>query len=197
MDKKYTVKGKTTKQLVSLDIETFDKLSKPELRSVVARLSSTANKRLSGLKKRNQYTPAVMSAEKSGGKFTTAGKNLNQLREEYIRVRNFLNSKTSTISGWKQTQQSTISALKKQGINVSINDFDKLWKAYEELKEMSPEVAVRGLKYNVLAEINTSIINSSESAEDIAFKIQRELTSIYERQAELEYDDTISGFFEL
>lgn len=76
--------------------------------------------------------------------------------------------------------------------------FDKLWKSYEDLKELSPEVANRGLKYSVLKDVADMVIDDNKSAEEIATALHENLSQIYEQQVELENGvDGVSGFFEI
>ena len=76
--------------------------------------------------------------------------------------------------------------------------FDKVWKAYEDLKELSPEVANRGLKYSILKDVADMMTDDSKSAEEIAMALHENLSQIYEQQAGLENGvDGVSGFFEI
>ena len=76
--------------------------------------------------------------------------------------------------------------------------FNDVWKAYEDLKELSPEVANRGLKYSVLKEIADIVADTDKSADEIAAALHENLSSIYEEQAGLENGvDGVSGFFEI
>lgn len=91
----------TTSELLNLSSVEISKLKKPQLRKIVQTLASTSNKRLKRLQQKGISTPASRYVDKSG-KFSTKGKNINQLRAEYIRAKNFLQSKTSTLKGYKR-----------------------------------------------------------------------------------------------
>ena len=81
---------------------------------------------------------------------------------------------------------------------MSEKQFDKVWKAYEDLKELSPEVANRGLKYSVLKDVADMVTDENKSAEEIAIELNENLSQIYEQQAGLENGvDGVSGFFEI
>ena len=76
--------------------------------------------------------------------------------------------------------------------------FDKVWKAYEDLKELSPEVANRGLKYSVLKDVADMVVDDNKSAEEIAMALNENLSQIYEQQVGLENGVAgVSGFFEV
>lgn len=74
------------------------------LRKEANRLVSMANKRLRRLEKNDlTNTPAYQAYIKQGGKpFSTKGKNYNELQHELARLRNFIDSQTSTVKGVNQ-----------------------------------------------------------------------------------------------
>lgn len=192
------VSGMSVQDILNMDIDTFSKLNTSDLRKVVGRLVSAGNKRLRSFERAGESSPATRHVAKSGGAFSTKGKDLNALRAEYTRAKNFMQAKTGTRKGWKQTKKETIQGLKKQGVEMTENQFDDVWKAYEDLKELSPEVANRGLKYSVLKDVADMVTDTDKSADEIATAIHDNLSQIYEEQAGLNNGvDGVSGFFEI
>ena len=192
------VSGLSIQDILNMDNATFNKLSTSDMRKVVGRLVSAGNKRLRSFERAGESSPATRHVAKSGGSFSTKGKDLNTLRSEYTRAKNLLQSKTGTRKGWKQVKKETISELKKHGVQMTEKQFDKVWKAYEDLKELSPEVANRGLKYSVLKDVSDMAIDDNKSADEIALALNENLSQIYEEQAGLENGvDGVSGFFEI
>lgn len=192
------VSGKSIKDILNMAIDTFNKLNVSDLRKVVGRLVSAGNKRLRSFEKAGESSPATRHVMKSGGAFSTKGKNLNALRAEFTRAKNFLLAKTGTRKGWKQVKNETIAGLKKHGVEMTESQFNDVWKAYEELKELSPEVANRGLKYSVLKDVADMVTDTSMSADEIATALHDNLSQIYEEQAGLSDGvDGVSGFFEI
>lgn len=168
------------------------------MRKVVGRLVSAGNKRLRSFEKVGESSPATRHVSRSGGAFSTKGKDLNALRSEYTRAKNFLQAKTGTRKGWKSVKRDTISALKEKGVEMTEKQFDDVWKAYEELKELSPEVANRGMKYSVLKDVADMVTETDASADEIATALHKNLSQIYEEQAGLDNGvDGVSGFFEI
>ena len=229
---KSIVSGLSINDIMNMDIRKFNKLTEPELRKVVGRLVSASNKRIRRMESAGIETPALRKVNKSGGVFSVRDKNLNQLRSEFVRAKSFLQSPTSSIKGYKETQKKTIEGLKKQGIDVKQEVIDSLtpgmtkkdkqtfiksvggkkefnkiveneinkklseiFKAYEQLKEMSPNVAQRGLKYAVLREIAESVVDETRTTDDIALAINKELSEIYEKESGYDEFTGISGFF--
>lgn len=195
-DRHAKVKGRSIQDLMSMSAEEFNKLSHRELKTVTSRLVSAANKRLKRFEKAGISTPAQRRVEESGGKFSVKGKSLNQTRAEFVRAKQFLESRSSTRKGWESIQKDTISRLAKMGIDIDKNQLDTLWKSYEKLKEMSPEVENRSLKYSVLKGINERI-DGNRDPDEIAVEMENKITEIYESQAAADEDGRFSKFFEL
>lgn len=194
------VSGMSVQDILNMDIETFNKLNTSDLRKVVGRLVSAGNKRLRSFERAGESSPATRHVAKSGGVFSTKGKDLNALRSEFTRAKNFMQAKTGTRRGWKQVKKDTIQSLKKQGVEMTEKQFDDVWTAYEDLKELSPEVANRGLKYSVLKDVADMVTDTEKSADEIATALHENLSQIYEEQeqAGLNNDvDGVSGFFEI
>lgn len=192
------VSGMTVQDILNMDNKTFNSLNTSDMRKVVGRLVSAGNKRLRSFERAGESSPATRHVAKSGGAFSTKGKDLNALRAEYTRAKNFLQAKTGTRKGWKQVKKETIAGLKKQGVEMTEQQFNDVWKAYEDLKELSPEVANRGLKYSVLKDVADMVTDTNKSADEIATALHENLSFIYEEQAGLEHGvDGVSGFFEI
>lgn len=192
------VSGMSVQDILNLDNKTFNSLNTSDMRKVVGRLVSAGNKRLRSFERAGEVSPATRHVEKSGGAFSTKGKDLNALRAEYTRAKNFLQSKTGTRKGWKQVKKETIAGLKKHGVEMTEQQFNDVWKTYEDLKELSPEVANRGLKYSVLKDVADIVTDTDKSADEIAMAVHENLSQIYEEQAGLNNGiDGVSGFFEI
>lgn len=184
----------TTKEILNLSSAEISKLKKPQLRKAVQILSSAANKRLKRLEQKGVSTPATRYANKTG-RFSTKGKNINQLRAEFIRVKNFMESKTSTLTGYKKFKKEVQNKLINKGIKISSENIDNVFKIYEKIKDMDSSVAERSLKYTVLQEINEMIIDKQDE-QTILEKIANNLNALYEQEQELE-NESISDFFRI
>lgn len=186
----------TSKELLNIDIADFNKMSRKELSKAVSTLGATANKRLKSFETKGIKSPATSALSKSGGKISAKGKNINQLRAEYVRAKNFLTAETSTIKGYKQNQRDVIEQLGLEGVDeLTEKQFNKLWQAYEILKERSPEISNKRFKYSVLQDIADEIISDGRiSARTIADRLDTQLSNIYEESRTDE--NGVSGFFE-
>lgn len=94
------------KTILDTPIEDVMKLSKKDLTKATTILASAANKRYRTLNKLHKneavYSPARDSLLKSGGAISVKDKNLNEVRREFVRAKNFLESATSTGRGAKR-----------------------------------------------------------------------------------------------
>lgn len=192
------VQGKSIEDILNMDIDTFNKLGLSDMKQVVGRLVSAGNKRLRSFEKRDETSPATRYIRRSGGAFTTKGKDLNALRAEYIRAKGFLQSQTGTIKGWKTTRKETIASLHDQGIDITVEQFDRFWRAYQDLKELDPNVATKSLKYTMLEEISNRVENTSKTPDEIATELHEQISKIYEQRAELKNEEGgVSRFFDV
>lgn len=189
------IKNLTVNQILNMDIADFNKLSTPQLRKVTQTLASAGNKRLRRFESSGVSSGAYRHVQRSGGNFSTKGKSINSLRSEFMRAKTFLTSKGGSVSGARKIQSETIKTLNKQGVNLTNEQYNNFWETYERLKEMSPEVASKGLKYVVMGDIAELI--DEVNPEELAGIMSEKLDELYEEQEGLENDTGVSRFFEV
>lgn len=120
----------TTRQMLSM--------SRKELAKAVSILASAANKRLKRIKNAGleNYSSAYRYIERTGGKFSVAGKNNEELIIEYKRTKGFLSPsrKTSTIKGIKISMQENETKVQERlGVTFKNKEESKdFWKAYNK-----------------------------------------------------------------
>lgn len=192
-------KGMSTQDILNIDLATFNKLNTQQMSEMVQRLSSTANKRLKALRNMGSDSPALRAVNRSRrGNFTTRGKNLNELRAEFVRAKNFLENKTSTVSGWKKVRNEIIESLQEEGINITISNFDNLWKAFNKLAEGNPLYFERNYRYEVLRELKEEMEDySTTEVEEVVAAIQNRMSKLYEQVIANDEDTGVSQFFEI
>lgn len=115
-----------------------------EFRREVSRLSSMANKRIRRLQESNlKYSPALEIWKDEGGVFFgVKGKTQKEVRREFHRVNNYLNSDTSSISGTKKVlkEMAENTGIKHDGYNDLIDkskSFFELANKIEEYQKIS------------------------------------------------------------
>lgn len=135
------VKGLKISDIVSMDWERLNKLSEKDLRSLTNRLVSASNKRIRRLEKTEfgKYSYAYQKVEQRGRMFSTRGKTFNQLKQEFKLVKQFIEYKTSTISGWtkfrKDMEKRVSGATYGESQNWSEDTWKKYWEVYRKAEE--------------------------------------------------------------
>lgn len=189
------VKGKSTKQILEMDVKTFNALSEGEMRTLVTRISSAANKRIRTLEKLPLQTPALTIAKKYGGHFTASGKkDLAQLRIEFTRIRNFMSVPTSSKKGAEEYISKMQSALADAGLPMDPAQIGEMWSIYDKLKERYPKIADEENKYKTIEEI----VKRQEKGQDMQHvlrNMRRLLKKSYEEEQEQRKNDGVSRHF--
>lgn len=200
---KYT-KGLNVETLLTLDPDEIMDMKSPQLREVVSRLSATANKRLKRMTEKYPNIP-VVAQTKAGGKFSTKGKDLTSLRNEYLRAREFLNDPNTTITGWKRTEKALANEMKKEGWTVNPNDIPELLLNFNKLTGAEGIDLTRGERYKYAREIeevvvegaNRSMKSSEAILDSFATALQRVGYSMDGENYERTFEDGVSQFFDL
>lgn len=108
--------GKTVKEILTGVSRNIGRMKESTLRQAVTRLSSAMNKRLDRAEKAGVDSPAVREVKESGGRFSGKGKTLEGLKAEFIRIKNFFQSPTSTQKGWEKVQKEATEEAGRRGI---------------------------------------------------------------------------------
>lgn len=136
------VKGLSINDIMNKDWNDLAKLNLTDLKALTQRLVSASNKRLKRLEQSNLggYSSALQNKKKSGVRFSTRGKNINELRKEFRRAKSFLKSKTSTIKGTKKVINRMSKKISGGGLNEvggfkSERTYKRFWNIYHELEQ--------------------------------------------------------------
>lgn len=119
-----------------------------QLADKVSQMARTANKRLDRLSKNNLEGQSAYAKWYQNGavRFSVKGKSYQELQKEYWRVKDFLDSQTSTIKGAKENMQRVaekvmglkaekVSEMSLQELNDATTNFFKISDAMEEYYE--------------------------------------------------------------
>lgn len=180
----------TVDEILRLTGDEIARMSRRELARVTKVLADAGNKRLKRLStfSAQQESMAYADAMESGGKFTTAKKTVNQLRNEFKRVKTFLKDKTSTVKGWEAYRQKTFSKL---GLSKSqIQEFEDkdFWSKY---RKMSKEIGAGALK-EIGSDVVQQYIVAVQSGKMSYTRAKERLDDLYESREEFEsslYDE--------
>lgn len=124
---------------ISFDIVT--KQTRKEMYKDAKKAIDAANKRIKRLEASGLFSPALESVKKHGGKFTTKGLNRNQLLREYAKAVEFMNMKTSTITGAKAYEKQIAMKLSNKAKSLTIDQKKTLFKAVRRTMEANPTLS--------------------------------------------------------
>lgn len=187
----------TVQDILNMDEYALTHLTPEQLKPIVSQLANTANKRIKAMEKAHEKSsPAYRGVMKSGGTFGVKGKSYADLQKEVSREIRFLKHKTSTLTGWRQVKQETISKLESQGIEFTKDQWDDFFEAYEKLAELDPDADLNNIKYDVFKEILSKMEDKSKSPEDIALELESRVNTVYERNKNLEKQRKSGGVSE-
>lgn len=124
---------------ISFDIVT--KQTRKEMYADAKKAIDAANKRIKRLEASGLFSPALESVKKHGGKFSTKGLNRNQLLREYAKAVEFMNMKTSTITGAKVYEKQIAMKLSNKAKTLTIDQKKTLFKAVRRTMEANPTLS--------------------------------------------------------
>ena len=196
--------GKSVNDLVHLSATQIKGYDRQNLARIVTKLNSAANKRVTRLEKAGYNTPAMRAAKvDKGRRFSVAGKNLKQLRAEYIRVSNFLKADTSIIKGYKGFLKKIQKAFSDKGVKIGgkgstdTQDFIQMeTKIYDWLKERNPIIEESGYKYEAMKMISEYVSQGNLSESSIKRRMSKWIKKTYEEEQRKRNIDT-SNFFDI
>lgn len=116
--KKYTGKIDLLLDIKPSDLES---MTRKDLAQVVTRLRDAGQKRLKRLEGAGTYSPAAEYIKRTGGLRQIRGLNVAELRNEYMRLKGFIGSKTGTVKGarsYQKAQENIIKELAEKAISA-------------------------------------------------------------------------------
>lgn len=180
------MKYKSSKEILDISIEEFQGLSRKELGKYVTQLSSAANKRIRRLEESDIMTPALDIAQQSGGNFTGKGKDINELRAEFMRIKKFMESKTSSKRGYTRYKNEffkRVQASKKVQSEFTNDDLRDFWRLYNEFPTI--ETFVKGSDISIKFIFDVYVKNKELDKAALMNIVNDKLKSFYESQQQL------------
>lgn len=148
------------------------------------------------------YSPAARGLIESGGLISAKGKStVGQQRKELARGLRFLQSKTRTIAGWETQKEINTASLNRHLASVgkdhqlTVEDYDRFYAAYEKAKEINPNIASLEMKYDIMERLAEEVTDYSKSPEELAAELAAEVSEIYEAKQAADVSENISDFF--
>lgn len=174
-------------------VSMFDavRMTKKQLQTVVGKFARQARKRANRLLQKEKVftSPALAGARKTKPKdqqalFEIRGKSRQQLLKEYKRIKNFMESETSTVRGTEKFYKKAAEDISAGGYtDVEPQSLDKMFRVFAQLRETDPWVSNAQYKYEVFDAIQKEmqLAESSgrgKSIEDITSRVQGMLDAI-------------------
>ncbi len=173
--------------IFGLDDVDIGGLTAAELKKIVQKAGKFINQRYNRTKKSLGETAATRGLENSGGKISTRGKNLNALRREFYRARNYYTAKTGTVTGAKSVQRAFE---KRLGLkHLTPEQTAKFWSLYNKLTELHPEILSARGGSTRLQQAVANVIERGDNIDLLLEQIENDLRSEYEREYEDNGDD--------
>lgn len=180
--------------IINQSLRDFNKLSDRELTKQINYLNKYANQRIDRLKKNKITNRATKKLDQMGiDKFKLKrGATEEEKKQLFMKLKNFLTEKTSTVSGHFEYQTNVRQGLQKRGIEISTKNQDKFFSIFDKLSE---EVELnQDMKYAVMNEISNHI-DSGWSDETLIKVVKSRLSDIYKERQKYRIQDIFYGDF--
>ena len=179
-----------TNEAMNITFREFNNMSRKDLSKLVSTLAATANKRLKRFAEKDVKTPAYKYALSTGGKFISKGKNLNELRAEYIRVRDFLNMKTSSLKGYRNVKidlANRIGIDKKDILSLSEDYWSDFWDLYNKSDQLTPFILGSSDRQKYVFDI--FIENKGLNSDELEKVLQERFNEFYKQSVSRDFDN--------
>lgn len=167
----------TINDIMKMSMSKFEQYTPIQQREITSRLASAANKRLRTLQKSDIENPATIRLNMSGGKISVRGKSGDELKQEFFRAKQFLQSKFSKKSEWKKFEKK---------INENYDNRENMGLAFsyfDILQETDPNISALREKYR-LVDVIADYIRDGNNADEIIRKSKEYLDKRYLEEQE-------------
>lgn len=180
------------KDYISMDPKTLMSMSKKDLAKVVTIMDSAANKRLKRLRTEGFGDSQAINRHKasfsSEGKFSVKGLTLQELRKQFIQVKQFLQSKSSDVRGARKIEKELKNRLGIKG-TLDSDTKNKLWSAYNHFVEKyggDPSTKQKAYDSNQIQKDIVDMVNNDIDDDEIQQVLDDFMREKYERETEEE-----------
>ena len=128
------------KDFIGMDLNDVMRMNATELRSALQVLNKRSNARLTALEGTPRGTESPAYQSRKGERFTSAGKNLNQMRESFRQAKQFLSHPSSTVKGFHKLEARTAERLgiSKEAYTGDNDRRSGFWARYREFERTHP-----------------------------------------------------------
>ena len=176
-------KGKTVRDLIDLSPSSIASMAERELRALVTRLSSAANKRVRSIERKDLFSPSIKKGERFSGK----GKNFSQLQGEFYKLQRFLGDVKTTVRGARIFRSETHRTITNRfGLpqdffdDMAPEEEKRFWELFNRWYESGTQKGVFLSKQ--AQEIKDSLQRANYSIEDAEVDIREMIDRSYEER---------------
>lgn len=172
----------TTQQILNLTQRELERMTEKELRQAVSVLRSTSRKRYERLVEADVYSQSAIALHRSsgsGGVFTTV-KNMDTitLLNEHKRYKQFLLSKTSTVTGARKTETKTKNLVEDLSGGKKFTD-EEITEIFLMADELKNEMNVLQSSTDRISAIS-EVYDPELSKDEIMTRAREKMVEIYE-----------------
>lgn len=182
-------KGKSAQELSTMNPNKISSMDTRDLRALVTRLSSAANKRMRSMAAHDETSPEYARAEKAG-RFSAKGKTDLGLVHEYLRVSQFLRTPTTTIKGARYARKegmkkaAKVLGLREDYLTSMTEEQQKLyWKMFSRYADVFKNYNIVNYKTG-LARAVKGMVTAGYSEETIGKALSEEASTLMKQQTE-------------
>lgn len=176
--------GKSIQDIMDMSMREFESYTPAQQREITSRLASAANKRLRNLQKNNIENPATLRLNMSGGKISVKGKSGEDLKSEFFRASQFLNSKFSQTKEWRKFEKKLDASYKNKDEQEHNNAHMGLAFSYFDiLQETDPTISQLREKYR-LVDVIADFIRDGLDSNEIIQQAKNYLENRYREEQE-------------
>lgn len=176
------VTGLTINDIINIDYNDINRMSKENIKRIGNRLVSATNKRIRRLEASNvvDYSRAYQQISKRGGQFSIKGKDRNQTLETIGEMLHFLRGKTSSVQGAKKFRKDTLERLGVTQKDIKSGKFNEreFWQTYRKLvDETGGDDAMKNVYGSdvVQLKLRDEMLSKRHKNQDEVFNKMREL----------------------
>lgn len=175
------------------DILRLERTNPKELRRITSRLASAARKRVQRVGEAGFVPPAVQQLQRSGGIQSIRGRDLQQVKKEFQKLRLFLRDEQSTVKGAREFAQETARNLGMEDLTPA--QLGRVLEVWGRVKERYGDVLGNAMHYDKTLDFIRDEVKAGETDLDTLLdKASERITELYE---ETETGGGVSGFFDL
>lgn len=178
---------RTLTDLLNVDI---NKLTKETIKEYTRVARENVRKTVARWNKKEYKSPAYYALSKrTDGKMKIGFRGLKTLqrqKEELAKAIRFLEDPTRTVEGWESAKRDNVKALNKKlaaegsSNQLTTDDYDRFYSAYEKAKEIDPNITAAEYKYKVMDSLVSAVQDFDKSIDELAVEIAEKFKTIYE-----------------